>query len=45
VAKRHFGFMGHIENEQVEKLIHQSAPHVAHMLKEDGVDAVLVAPG
>jgi D-proline reductase (dithiol) PrdB len=45
VAKRHYGFMGHIENEQVEKLIRQSAPQVAHMLKEDGVDAVLVAPG
>lgn len=45
VAKRHYGFMGHIENEQIEKLVRQSAPEVARLLKEDGVDAVLITPG
>lgn len=45
VAKRHYGFMGHIEKEQIEKLIRQSAPEVARLLKEDGVDAVLITPG
>lgn len=45
VAKRHYGFMGHIENVQIEILIRESAPLVARMLKEDCVDAVLVTPG
>ncbi len=45
VAKRHYGFMGHIENEQIEKLVRESAPEVARLLKEDGVDAVLITPG
>ena len=45
VAKRHYGFMGHVENEQIEKLIRESAPKTARMLKEDGVDTVLITPG
>jgi D-proline reductase (dithiol) PrdB len=45
VAKRHYGFMGHIENEQIEKLTLQSAPEVARLLKEDRVDAILITPG
>lgn len=45
VARRHYGFMGHIENELLEKLVRDSAVKVAKMLKEDHVDAVLVAPG
>lgn len=45
VAKRHYGFMGHIENGQVERLIRQSAPQAARMLMEDGVDAVVITPG
>lgn len=44
-AKRHYGFMGHIENDQIEKLVRQSSPQVARLLKEDGVDAVLITPG
>lgn len=45
VAKRHYGFMGHIENEQIEKLVRESAPKVVRLLKEDGVDAALITPG
>lgn len=45
VAKRHYGFMGHVENEQIEKLVRQSAPEAVRLLKEDGVDAVLITPG
>jgi D-proline reductase (dithiol) PrdB len=45
VAKRHYGFMGHIENDQIEKLIRESSPQAAGLLKEDGVDAVLITPG
>jgi D-proline reductase (dithiol) PrdB len=44
-AKNHYGFMGHIEKEQIEKLVRQSAPQVASLLKEDGVDAILITPG
>jgi D-proline reductase (dithiol) PrdB len=39
-----YGFMGHIEPPHVETLIHQTAPQVAGMLKQERVDAVLLTP-
>lgn len=42
VAPRNFGFMGFIP--KVEPLLKKYAPQVAGMLKEDQVDAVVLAP-
>jgi D-proline reductase (dithiol) PrdB len=42
VAPRHFSFMGSIAAPG--RLIHDTAPEVAHMLVKDGVDAVLLTP-
>lgn len=39
---RHFGFMGAIHDPG--PLVERSAPEVADMLAEDGVDAVLLTP-
>ncbi|MCG8333771.1 MAG: hypothetical protein MJE63_04600 [Proteobacteria bacterium] len=44
VNKRHFSFMGHLQNSQMEKLVQKSAPEVAAYLKEDGVDVVVLSP-
>lgn len=41
---RHFSFMGHIDGEHIQTLVKQSAPAVAAMLLQDGVDAVLLTP-
>lgn len=43
-APRHFSFMGHIDGPLVQELVHDSAPAVAGMLKQDQVDAVLLTP-
>lgn len=40
--KRHFSFMGSIINPR--KLIAETAPMVAELLKKDGVDCVFLAP-
>jgi D-proline reductase (dithiol) PrdB len=39
---RHFSFMGAIHDP--EPLIRETAPEVAGMLADDGVDAVLLTP-
>ncbi len=44
VNKRHFSFMGHLQNSEIDKLLQKSAPEVAAMLKEDRVDAVVLSP-
>lgn len=44
VAPRHFGFMGHIDGDQIAVLNEQSAAAVAAMLREDQVDCVLLTP-
>jgi D-proline reductase (dithiol) PrdB len=44
IAPRHFGFMGHIEGEQLPQLLNQSAPALAKKLREDGVDLVFLTP-
>jgi len=45
VARRAFGFMGHITGPHLETLKRRTAPEVAALLKKDRVDAVLLAPG
>lgn len=42
IAPRHYSFMGSIAGPR--KLIHISAPEVAHRLAADSVDAVLLTP-
>lgn len=44
VAPRHFSFMGHIAHHHIDTLIHETAPAVASMIKEDGVDIVILTP-
>ncbi len=44
VNYRHFSFMGHLQKDQLECLIKKTAPEVAHLLKEDGVDVVILSP-
>lgn len=43
VAPRHFGWMGYIP--RTAKLMKKTAPLMADMLVEDGVDIVLLSPG
>jgi D-proline reductase (dithiol) PrdB len=45
LAERHYGFMGHITGRHLETLKRETAPRVAALLKEAGVDAVLLTPG
>ncbi len=45
LAPRHIGMMGHIYGAQRERLIRQSAPEIAALLREDHVDVVLATPG
>lgn len=44
IASVHFGFMGHIDGEQLYELIHRTAPRASRKLREDGVDAALLTP-
>jgi len=42
VAPRHFSFMGYIP--RTERLLWNNAPHVARMLRDDGVDLAILVP-
>ncbi len=44
LASTHYGFMGHIDGEQVAILNEESAPEVAAKLAADGVDFALLTP-
>ncbi len=44
LADRHFSFMGHIVEEQTRLLLKRTAPEVAHALRADQVDLVLMTP-
>lgn len=44
LASAHFGFMGHIDAQQVPILNEQSAPEVAAKLRADGVDFAFLTP-
>jgi D-proline reductase (dithiol) PrdB len=45
VAPRHIGAMGHILGPEERRLVTQSAPAIAHLLQQDGVDYVVLVPG
>lgn len=45
LAQKHYGFMGHIVNQHMETLIHETGTEVAQRLKADNVDVVLLTPG
>lgn len=44
LAPRHFGFMGHIEGDQLPILLEKKIPEVIEKLKTDEVDIVLLTP-
>ena len=44
VARFHYGFMGHVKNQNAQVLVKESAPEVAQRLNSDGVDVVLGGP-
>jgi len=44
VSSRHFSFMGHIDGEHLNRLVHETAPRVAASLKADGADIVILTP-
>lgn len=45
VSERHFGLMGHIIGRHINTLIDVTAKDLIVMLKEDGVDIVILTPG
>jgi D-proline reductase (dithiol) PrdB len=45
VALRHIGTMGHILGAEERRLVSETAPAIARLLVEDGVDYVLGSPG
>jgi D-proline reductase (dithiol) PrdB len=45
VAPRHIGTMGHILGAEERRLLTETAPAIARLLTDDGVDYVLAAPG
>ena len=45
LSDRNYGFMGHILGPHIDTLIKVTAPDVAHRLKSDDVDIVLLTPG
>jgi D-proline reductase (dithiol) PrdB len=45
VALRHIGTMGHILGAEASRLVTETAPAIAKLLVEDGVDYVVAAPG
>ncbi len=44
LASQHYGFMGHIDGEQVPILNGRTAPEVAAKLRADGVDFAFLTP-
>jgi D-proline reductase (dithiol) PrdB len=45
VAPRHIGTMGHILGPEERRLVTETAPAIAQLLVDDGVDYALAAPG
>jgi len=44
-APRHIGAMGHILGAEERRLVAESGPAIARLLREDGVDYVVLVPG
>ena len=45
VASRHVSFMGHLRGPRLEQLVRETAPAIAQVFADDGVDVVVAAPG
>ena len=45
LAARHYSFMGHIDGPHILTLVEKTGREVAHFLREEDVDAVLLTPG
>jgi D-proline reductase (dithiol) PrdB len=45
LAEQHFSFMGHIDGPHITTLIEKTGREVAHFLREEGADVVLLTPG
>lgn len=45
LSTRHYSLMGHILNRHVYTLVETTAPEIAHHLRKDGADVVLLTPG
>jgi D-proline reductase (dithiol) PrdB len=45
VAPRHVGAMGHVLGREERRLVEQSAPAIAQLLRADQVDYVVLSPG
>jgi len=44
LAQTHYSFMGHIDGRHIATLVEKSAREIAHKLKADQVDLVLLTP-
>jgi len=44
LAQTHYAFMGHIDGQHISTLVETTAREVAHKLKKDQVDLVLLTP-
>ncbi len=44
IADHHYAFMGHIDGHHIDRLMNETAPAVAQLLKADRVDAVMLIP-
>jgi D-proline reductase (dithiol) PrdB len=45
VSPLNIGFMGHVTGPHIKALIRETAPEAARLLRDEGVDAVLLTPG
>ncbi len=45
VAPRHVGAMGHLLGAEERRLVAESAPAIARLFQQDGVDYVVLSPG
>jgi D-proline reductase (dithiol) PrdB len=45
LASFNYGFMGHIQGPHIETLLKKTALEVSALIKDEGVDAVLLTPG
>lgn len=45
LAARHYGFMGHIQENHFPRFVNEEIPRAAAMMKQDKVDVALITPG
>ena len=45
LAARHYGFMGHVQENHFPRFVEEEIPRAAAMMKQDKVDVALITPG